>query len=41
MPLLRYCIPTDNVRPSHDFTLFANICPDKKGMFGLELNWSL
>ena len=36
--LVRYCIPMDNDRPSLDLNHFANICPDKNGMF--ELNWS-
>ena len=31
--LLRYCIPMDNDRPSLDLMHFADICPDKNGMY--------
>jgi hypothetical protein len=30
--LFRYCVPTDNARPSLDLKHFDDICLDKKGM---------
>jgi hypothetical protein len=35
--LFRYCIPTDNDRPSLDLKYLENICPDKNGMSKYDL----